>query len=185
MHFLIGCSGTYIEKPLTNRYSYGLSPKELAEAKRNVIKGDSSFYLDARKMVPNGRMDNVSRELFVKALTQLEIINQAVAKVQTKTMNSINKSKEEMEIGQSKTWQFKYKDINGNDREMNLGIEKREVAITKTVISEDTHEEMKITEYQPAYRYYILNNNQDGQDKQYISESDFNNYIGDYNRCNV
>lgn len=174
----------------SNPYSYGLSPKEIVEAKKNIEdRFHGTYYQNVENMIPNGKMDKVSQELFIKGLTQLEIINMATAKETQEELKAIEDFKDKLPSNSAHDYKrLTYKDINGNPQVLQVGVEKYYVTTKKREISPDTHEERIVTETKPAYKYYEKKfdaRTNDYTDVKYISESEFNEKIGTYCRCNV
>lgn len=169
-------------------YECSLSPKELVEAKKRILDQQGDYFKEVKKLFNDIKLDEVSQELFRKSLVQLEIINKATEKKYSKTLNLVDQNAKTLKVGESKTWDFDYKDVNGNKKHLWLGIEQKEKIISSANLNIDTHEEKINTITKPYLKYYKMEYDPKTQSftkKDYISKKHFEELISEYSRCNT
>lgn len=116
-------TGSQVNNLSDNTKKYSLSPAEIIASKNRAL-GLNGKYSQERDEFTNGRLDSVTKGMFKKTLEQLEYINQATAKEFKKEKKSINSDIKNMNVGDKKEWDISYRDVNGNNVQSTIGVEK-------------------------------------------------------------
>ena len=154
-----------------SRYSYSLNMQEKIEAKQAAI---NRYHNDLQQMFPGQeKLDKVTESLFTQGLLQLESINQATANRTNANLEAMYEDQQNMNNGDSKTWDCSYNDVDGNHQNLYLGYEKQSVGVNG--------------QEKDVFRYYEMEINPKTQqwDKFYISENEFEEKLSFSNRNKV
>ena len=130
---------------------FSLSPDEIINS---LNQSKKNYEGELNKF--NGQLDEVTEHLFSKAYEQLEYINSATKKEYDRERSYIEQDTATLNNGDSKTYDISYTDVHGQEISEKIGVEKG---------------------YPNDKYFYLDESNPHGPQREYISESDFNNRL--------
>lgn len=140
-----------INKMDDNTKRFSLSPKEIANS---FSRANNNYEEELNKF--GGQLDEVTEHLFSKAYEQLEYINTATKNEYDRERNYIDQDTATLANGDSKTYDISYTDVHGQEISEKIGVEKG---------------------YPNDKYFYLDESNPHGPQREYISESDFNDRL--------